>query len=96
MKKVLCLVLSAIMVLILCAPMTNAEDETFTQDELLAMDPALDSDGDGIVDVIEIVYGFDRFDADSDSDGVTDYVESASHAPKSLSLTEILIRMAMD
>lgn len=75
MKKVLCLVLSAIMVLILCAPMTNAEDETFTQDELLAMDPALDSDGDGIVDVIEIVYGFDRFDADSDSDGVTDYVE---------------------
>ena len=36
------------------------EPEHFTYEELLSMDQELDSDGDGLVDVIELVYGFNR------------------------------------
>ena len=62
MKKLLCAILVFIMTATLCAPVTAVETEstfvpeTFTREELLAMDPELDSDGDGLVDVIELVY----------------------------------------
>ncbi len=49
--------------------------ESYTREELLAMDPELDSDGDGLVDVIELVYKFNRYNPDTDGDGVTDYTE---------------------
>lgn len=69
------------MVLSLCVPVNATEPdltfvpEAFTQEELLAMDPELDSDGDGLEDVIELVYEFNRFNPDTDGDGVTDYTE---------------------
>lgn len=83
MKKLLTTILLIAMFFTLLVPMSHAEEqenpyvpeETFTREELLAMDPELDSDGDGLSDVIELVYGFNRHDADTDSDGVTDYTE---------------------
>lgn len=67
----------------LCVPVSAAEEETeaafvpeeYTTEELLAMDQELDSDGDGLVDVIELVYEFNRYSPDTDGDGVTDYTE---------------------
>lgn len=39
------------------------------------IDDALDSDGDGVADVIENVFGSDCFSFDTDGDGVSDYIE---------------------
>ena len=79
MKKLICLALTFIMTATFCAPVTAVEStfvpETFTREELLAMDPELDSDGDGLVDVIELVYEMNRYAADTDGDGVSDYTE---------------------
>ena len=81
MKKLLCAILVFVMTATLCAPVTAVETEspfvpeTFTREELLAMDPELDSDNDGLVDVIELVYEMNRYDADTDGDGVSDYTE---------------------
>ena len=81
MKKLICLALTFIMTATLCAPVAAVETEspfvpeTFTREELLAMDPELDSDGDGLVDVIELVYEMNRFHPDTDGDGVSDYTE---------------------
>jgi len=41
--------------------------------------PNLDSDGDGIPDVIEIATGTDPFDDDTDNDGITDGNEDKNH-----------------
>ena len=49
--------------------------EDYTYEELMAMDPYLDSDSDGLEDVIELVYQFNRYSADTDGDGVSDYTE---------------------
>ena len=81
MKKLLCTILVFIMTTTLCAPIAAVETEstfvpeTFTREELLAMDPELDSDGDGLVDVIELVYEMNRYHPDTDGDGVSDYTE---------------------
>ena len=81
MKKLLCAILVFIMTATLCAPVAAVETEstfvpeTFTREELLAMDPELDSDGDGLVDVIELVYEMNRYHPDTDGDGVSDYTE---------------------
>ena len=81
MKKLICLTLIFIMTAALCAPVTAVEaetpfvPETFTREQLLAMDPEVDSDGDGLVDVLELYYELNRYDADTDGDGVSDYIE---------------------
>lgn len=83
MKKLLTAILLISMFFTLLVPMSYAQEqvdryvpeETFTREELLAMDPELDSDSDGLSDVIELVYGSNRYDADTDGDGVTDYTE---------------------
>lgn len=82
MKKIISLFVCVTMILVFFSSSVRAEEqnpyvpeETFTREELLAMDPGLDSDGDGLSDVIELVYGFNRHDADTDGDAVTDYTE---------------------
>lgn len=82
-KKLLCIALALMMAISLCVPVSAAEEETeaafvpeeYTTEELLAMDQELDSDGDGLVDVIELVYEFNRYSPDTDGDGVNDYTE---------------------
>ena len=78
MKNVLCVALAVVMIMCFWSPTVAAaemEDETFATEEILAMDYELDSDGDGLVDIIEIAYGFNRYNPDTDGDGVTDYIE---------------------
>lgn len=61
------------------AVLSNGAIETMSAVEyenmLYSMDQELDSDGDGLVDVIELVYGSDPYNSDTDGDGVNDYVE---------------------
>ena len=76
MKEAICTVLIFTILLAFFVPAAAEEQpETFTHEELLAMDPELDTDGDGLSDAIEIVYEIDRFNADTDDDGVSDYTE---------------------
>lgn len=35
----------------------------------------IDSDGDGLSDYYEEIYGLNRYDTDTDADGLTDYQE---------------------
>lgn len=53
--------------------------DTYTLDEVRAIADdigyELDSDKDGLVDVLELAYGSNPYDADTDGDGVDDYTE---------------------
>lgn len=78
MKKIISLVLVVLMLAGLCSQVVaieESDEENFTTEELLAMDQALDTDGDGLTDVFEILYGANRYICDTDNDGVSDYIE---------------------
>ena len=79
MKKVICLLLVMVMSFtVFTTPVVATEvalQEDYSTEELLAMDQTLDSDGDGVTDVYEIIFGADRYKTDTDGDGVSDYVE---------------------
>lgn len=77
MKKLVCSALVLFMALSQFSLSAAAEgvQETYTREELLAMDQDLDSDGDGIADVVELAFDMDHLNADTDGDGINDYVE---------------------
>lgn len=79
MRKIFSLFLVSIIMVSFYFPVaaseTESQDGFFTTEELLAIDSQLDTDGDGVIDVVEIVYGLDRYCVDSDGDGVSDYIE---------------------
>lgn len=76
MKKMSILLVLVLLVSLIPATV-YAEDvpESYTREELLAMDQELDTDGDGIVDVIELALNMDHLNPDTDGDGINDYVE---------------------
>jgi hypothetical protein len=81
MKKVFCLVVLLSMALTMFFPVNASHvdehfvPEKYSYDELLAMDETLDSDCDGLSDVLELFYQFNRYSQDTDNDGVSDDLE---------------------
>lgn len=77
---------SSLMTITKVAPAAAAvgADETVAQEaapaEAAALDATLDSDGDGLEDVIEVELGTDPYDVDTDKDGALDGDEYYVHA----------------
>lgn len=73
----MCVLLVLVLLVSLIPATVYAEDvpENYTREELLAMGQELDTDGDGIVDVIELALNMDHLNPDTDGDGINDYVE---------------------
>lgn len=60
-------------------PGSNIRMNAYTMDEVRAIADdisfELDSDGDKLVDILEMAYGSDPYNSDTDGDGVNDYTE---------------------
>ncbi len=58
--------------------------EIFHHSRLISLgDYSTDSDGDGLIDIVENIYGFNDGSADSDADGVNDLTEFWGYNPSS-------------
>lgn len=85
MKKLLSCLLVAALTLNTTAFAISADKELKDKDNLWSsgttpmeykdIDESLDSDGDGLSDILEIAYGSDPYHADTDRDGVDDFTE---------------------
>ena len=78
MKRVFCCLLAFSVVVSSLIATASANDSVNDEDiyqDAINMDQSKDSDADGVMDAVEIIYGLDAYSSDTDSDGVDDYTE---------------------
>lgn len=58
-----------------CVRISNWDDNGYLIETEYKIDMDIDSDGDGLSDYYEEIYGLNRYDVDTDADGLTDFQE---------------------